>query len=344
MAIFYTRKANDYYNYGDKDGHRKVLALVGICNFQTTIEHTDGQKYNKFSIAGSCLPQWLLDKYGDVIMKELPGEKQTMTIYELASKYRVKGRPCVFVSSEEGVMSYETTKIFDLFDFLKKNKYRATPEVIDYLKVTKVNHPELLLYIDGEEYTAVTDNTYTIFVDTYNNQLTWNGDYKQGNADKVRKYLVSKSWEYSEEAVCRLRELWDGTWTLVIDGTVYSPKVSDLDKRVRDFLHPKAETTYSSVDVLSVMSDDAPTTTNASGGKQSHLGAAFELLPPDALTQVAVILEHGAKKYGIDNWRLIPRHDHLRHALGHIFAYLRNKDTKDLQHAACRILFALETK
>ncbi|UZV39981.1 hypothetical protein LPP2_g13 [Leptolyngbya phage LPP-2, strain SPI] len=334
MAIFYTRKANDYYNYGDKDGHRKVLDLVNICDYGGTTKH-NGTKYNVFRVAGD-IPQWLLDKYGDIILTELPNEKQTMTVYELASKYRVKGRPCVFVSSEEGVMSYETTRIFDLFDFLKTNKYKATPKVIDYLKVTKMNHPELLLYIDGEEYTAMEDNTYTIFVDTYNNQLTWNGDYKKGNADRVRKYLVSRSWVYSEEAVCRLRELWDGTWTLVIDGTVYSPNVSGVDKLIRDIPNTS--------DVLSVMSDEAPTTTNASGGKQSHLGAAFELLPPDALTQVAVILEHGAKKYGIDNWRLIPRHDHLRHALGHIFAYLRNKDTKDLQHAACRILFSLETK
>lgn len=189
MATFYTRKASDYYNEGNREAHRKVLSLVGTCHYEYTVTHTDDQKYNKFRIAGNELPQWLLDKYGDVIMKELPGEKL-----------------------------------------------------------------------------------------------------------------------------------------------------------IRDFLHPKAETTYSSVDVLSVMSDEAPTTTNASGGKQSHLGAAFELLPPDALTQVAVILEHGANKYSAWNWLRISRNDHIRHALGHIFAYISKGDIKDLQHAACRLLFALETQ
>lgn len=261
MAIFYTRKANHYHSTADKDKFRKVLDLVHTCEYEGVTEHK-GTDYNVFRVAGT-IPQWLLDKYGDVIMKELPDKPQPMTVYALAAKYRDKSRPCVFVDKEHGVISYDTTKIFDLYEFLKATKWKAVPEVIRYLQTTKKYHPELLLYIDGEEYNPVT---------------------------------------------------------------------------------PKDETTHSSTDVLSVMSDDAPTTTNESGGKQSALGAAFELLPPDALTQVSVILEHGAKKYSAWNWLRISRNDHIRHALGHIFAYISKGDIKDLQHAACRLLFALETQ
>jgi hypothetical protein len=46
-----------------------------------------------------------------------------------------------------------------------------------------------------------------------------------------------------------------------------------------------------------------------------------------------------------DNWRQIPRVDHLNHALAHIHAHGAG-DTQDdhLAHSACRLLFALETE
>lgn len=93
------------------------------------------------------------------------------------------------------------------------------------------------------------------------------------------------------------------------------------------------------------LSPDAPIVVNDKGGKQSDVAFRFDLLPRDALFEVARILKDGAEKYGIDNWRLIESTDHLNHALIHIFAHL-NGDTQDehLQHAATRLLMALDMK
>ncbi len=89
---------------------------------------------------------------------------------------------------------------------------------------------------------------------------------------------------------------------------------------------------------------DAPTTTNADGGKQSETLYRADLLPAAAVLSVAKILKHGADKYGEENWRLIPRRDNLNHALIHVYAYLAGDRSDDhLEHAACRLLFALET-
>jgi hypothetical protein len=68
------------------------------------------------------------------------------------------------------------------------------------------------------------------------------------------------------------------------------------------------------------------------------------LLPARAVLEIAATLAPAAIKYGEDNWRRIPRKDHVNHALAHIFAHLAGDDTDDhLNHAACRILFAMET-
>ena len=86
------------------------------------------------------------------------------------------------------------------------------------------------------------------------------------------------------------------------------------------------------------------TVTNSAGGSQSKLVARFDLIPPTALFEVAVVLGEGAQKYGEDNWKLIPTNDHISHALAHLFAFLAG-DTSDshLSHAACRVLFAAHT-
>lgn len=81
---------------------------------------------------------------------------------------------------------------------------------------------------------------------------------------------------------------------------------------------------------------------NAAGGKQSAIPTRFDLMPPDALTQVAEVLHRGSH-YGVDNWRLIPKRDHINHAMLHIVKHLQG-DTSEthLANAACRILFAIE--
>lgn len=95
--------------------------------------------------------------------------------------------------------------------------------------------------------------------------------------------------------------------------------------------------------VVQGIGPDAPTTTNAAGGRQSATPYRCDLLPPRAVLAVAEILHGGAEKYGPENWRKIPVRDHLNHALGHLFAWLAGDRSDDhLGHAGCRLLFALD--
>lgn len=88
---------------------------------------------------------------------------------------------------------------------------------------------------------------------------------------------------------------------------------------------------------------DAPTTVNEAGGRQSASPYRADLFPPRALLAVANVLKLGADKYGAENWRKIPVRDHVNHALVHLFAMLAGDASDDhLEHAACRIMFALD--
>lgn len=90
---------------------------------------------------------------------------------------------------------------------------------------------------------------------------------------------------------------------------------------------------------------DAPTVVNERGAKQSASPYRCDLLPARAALAVAAVLRHGADKYGDNNWRGIPVADHLNHALTHLFAHLAGDEQDDhLEHAACRLLMALDTK
>lgn len=89
---------------------------------------------------------------------------------------------------------------------------------------------------------------------------------------------------------------------------------------------------------------DTPTAVNAAGGKQSDIPYRCDLLPAKGVLDVARVLKAG-EKYGKDNWRLIPQSDHINHAMTHILAKQAGDASEDhLAHAACRLLFALETK
>ena len=90
---------------------------------------------------------------------------------------------------------------------------------------------------------------------------------------------------------------------------------------------------------------DAEVCVNEHGGKQSALIYRADLLPPAATLAVSSVLKHGADKYGPRNWRLIDVHEHINHALVHVLAHNAG-DTQDdhLEHAACRMLMALEIK
>lgn len=90
---------------------------------------------------------------------------------------------------------------------------------------------------------------------------------------------------------------------------------------------------------------DAPVTTNAAGGRQSHTPYRCDLFPPFAFLAVSEVLKHGADKYGANNWHAITVSEHLNHAIGHLFALLAGDGTDDhLEHAACRVVMALDQK
>ena len=78
------------------------------------------------------------------------------------------------------------------------------------------------------------------------------------------------------------------------------------------------------------------------------LHSALDKLEKNSLIQLIIIgkvLQEGAKKYPVGNWRLIPREQHINHALIHLVAILA-KDTQDdhLEHAICRLMMAIATK
>lgn len=91
------------------------------------------------------------------------------------------------------------------------------------------------------------------------------------------------------------------------------------------------------------MGKDAPMVTNEAGGKQSHVPYRMDLVPADALLDVAKVLSEGAVKYGENNWKLISINEHINHVLSHLYVYLADDTSDDhLSHAVCRAMFALQ--
>ena len=109
---------------------------------------------------------------------------------------------------------------------------------------------------------------------------------------------------------------------------------------------------------------------NKLGGKQSKLGVRLDLLDAEAVLRLGRVLALGAESHGVDNWRNIPRQDHINHALNHLIVYLAEKRSKKtvlvpgaaieytsehppivhstpsedhLGHAMCRVMFAMAT-
>lgn len=94
--------------------------------------------------------------------------------------------------------------------------------------------------------------------------------------------------------------------------------------------------------ISKTVSPDAPTAVNDKGGAQSDIPVRFDLIDAKAMFAMAKVLDQGEKKYGADNWRLIPINDHLNHLIMHAYAYLSGDRTEDhLSHALCRATFAL---
>lgn len=81
---------------------------------------------------------------------------------------------------------------------------------------------------------------------------------------------------------------------------------------------------------------------------REHLITSINRLEQDRIKQLLTIgkvLQYGAERYAPGNWRLIPREEHINHALIHLVASLAG-DTQDdhIEHAMCRIHMAIATK
>lgn len=81
------------------------------------------------------------------------------------------------------------------------------------------------------------------------------------------------------------------------------------------------------------------------GFKSRKMDRAFHLIPPVAISKVAEVLHGGMIDHGRDNWRKAGAEEHVNRAIAHLYAFLAG-DTQDdhLAHAACRVLFAMETR
>lgn len=86
------------------------------------------------------------------------------------------------------------------------------------------------------------------------------------------------------------------------------------------------------------------------GRKDDQGKPRYSLLPLEALEAVVQVLEHGAARYGVGNWRLVPgaRQRYLDACLRHVLAVLRGEDVdKDsglphLAHAVSSLLFVMD--
>lgn len=83
----------------------------------------------------------------------------------------------------------------------------------------------------------------------------------------------------------------------------------------------------------------------AKADKTKH---TFELLPLDLLWETNLVLQHGAKKYGINNWRHQKGFKFSRcynALLRHMFAWWKGEDLdpetgiSHLAHAMCNLIF-----
>lgn len=76
----------------------------------------------------------------------------------------------------------------------------------------------------------------------------------------------------------------------------------------------------------------------------------YDLLPPEALHDIAKVLTYGAAKYAPNNWKLVddPESRYFAAVQRHLWAWQRGEkldpetNVSHLAHAACSIMFLLE--
>jgi hypothetical protein len=99
---------------------------------------------------------------------------------------------------------------------------------------------------------------------------------------------------------------------------------------------------YPESNVMSGVGPEAPTVENEKGGRQSLKRWRFDLIDGPAIFVLGRILDVGAKKYGVDNWRKIEVESHVNSVIMHAYAYLSGDRSDDhLGHMFTRAMFAV---
>ena len=82
------------------------------------------------------------------------------------------------------------------------------------------------------------------------------------------------------------------------------------------------------------------------GGVHAHVEGRYDLIPPGALRAIAVVMEEGVRNGRANgNWRMIPCHIHINHALSHLVAVMMGEADEDhLGHALTRLAFAVAVR
>lgn len=86
------------------------------------------------------------------------------------------------------------------------------------------------------------------------------------------------------------------------------------------------------------------------GTKHDEGKPRFTLVPPNALEEVMLVLEHGAAKYGVGNWQKVEdsEHRYINAAVRHLLAYLQGQaldpesKRSHLAHAIASLMFVLD--
>ena len=82
------------------------------------------------------------------------------------------------------------------------------------------------------------------------------------------------------------------------------------------------------------------------GGVHAHVEGRYDLIPAEALRTLAIVMEEGVRNGKEDgNWRMIPCHIHINHALSHLVAVMMGEADEDhLGHALTRLAFAVAVR
>jgi hypothetical protein len=176
-------------------------------------------------------------------------------------------------------------------------------------------------------------------------------DDKPETLEKARAYGIHaikfiRSWNTS------MSSSWAAyTWSAVCSFIRHYNRVEKYPRYVmEDFVEASNEPALEAYGRISMMdlteglsaTNEDGVITNERGAKQTDIGARFDLLPMKALASIARVLDEGCKKYGVENWKELSIDEINNHTLMHLIDYQEYRMFEDLEHAACRILMALE--